>query len=132
MLAVANHKRALAGPVCHDELEAHGLGGDKRDGAVIVLARCHLAFSLAEIEGGRAGIGRDCDVAEGGTRIAAGEFGNDIGICGNDQPLTLFGELGSEIRRGGMDVAHRFGLSIEYAAVTADGASTALTSTMTK
>ena len=67
MLAVANDQCPLAGPVRDHKLESHvrWVNGEKRDRAVIVLARRHSAFPFAEVQRRRPGTGCYGDVAEG-------------------------------------------------------------------
>src|SRR5437764_10325327 len=57
VLAVADDERALAGALRDHELEARvgRVGGDERDGAVIVLAWGDIPLRLAESAGGRGG-----------------------------------------------------------------------------
>src|ERR1035437_1872486 len=94
VLAIANDQCPLAGPVSDHKLESYvrRVGGDERDRAVIVLARGHFAFPFSEVKCRRASTVDDREIAEGGTRIAPGQFGNQIGSRGHTQPLTLFGQ----------------------------------------
>src|ERR1017187_7233331 len=116
VLTIANDQRPLAGPVGDHKLESHvrRVGGYERDRAVIVLARGHFAFPFSEIECRRASVVDHREIAEGWTRIAPGQRGHQIGSCGHNQSLTLFGEFGFEVRSGGIDISHCLRLSIEH------------------
>src|SRR6516225_1683523 len=96
VLAVANDQCALAGPVSDYKFEAHirRVDGDERNRAIIVLPGGYLAFPSAEVERRRATVVYHCNFAEGGTRIAGGQFGNKIGTRLDDQALTFFRECG--------------------------------------